>query len=239
MILYSYPIRREDLSVVEKYGRDHNSPLIGVHSVGFYSYFQTHLPGPFPIVDTHPEETATADLRLLAPWTELSDFAGKMAGDIEKLDSHEHGHLPYIVVLLHYLGRWRETHGGIYPTTYKDKTVFRQMVSGAARRDNPEGGEENFDEAVAAVMKNLERPSLPSGLKEVFEYREKHPVSNGSLLCCSAESWASCLALVVCQRGADGSSRTSTLQASGLLRTPSGSFTIGTSVCQFQAASQT
>ncbi len=139
MILYSYPIRREDLSVVEKYGRDHNSPLIGVHSVGFYSYFQTHLPGPFPIVDTHPEETATADLRLLAPWTELSDFAGKMAGDIEKLDSHEHGHLPYIVVLLHYLGRWRETHGGIYPTTTRTRLYFGRWYQERPGEITPRG----------------------------------------------------------------------------------------------------
>jgi len=144
---------------------------MAVHSAGFYSYFRIHLPGPFPIVDTHPDETATTDLRLLTPWPELIDFAKGMTKDIDSLDNYEHGHLPYIVILLHYLDEWRTTHGGNYPSTYKEKVEFRKLVQSAARTDNPEGGEENFDEAVAAVLKTVNVPSLPSGLKEVFEYK--------------------------------------------------------------------
>jgi len=104
-----------------------------------------------------------------------------MTTDIEKLDSHDHGHLPYIVILLHYLDRWREAHDGAYPSTYKEKVAFRQTVSDATRRNNPEGGEENFEEAVAAVLRNTERPSLPSSLRAVFQYREDHPVSSLAL----------------------------------------------------------
>jgi len=177
MILYSHPIRPEDLALIRQYGQEHKTPLMAVHSAGFYSYFRVDLPGAFPIVDTHPDETATTDLRLLAPWPELSDFARQMTADIENLDNHEHGHLPYVVILLHYLDRWREAHGGAYPSNYKEKKDFAKMVGEATRRDNPEGGEENFDEAVAAVIRNVERPTLPSGLREVFQYRQEHPVS--------------------------------------------------------------
>jgi NEDD8-activating enzyme E1 regulatory subunit len=176
MILYSYPIRPEDLEHLQNYAKTHKTPLMAVHSAGFYSYFRIHLPGTFPIVDTHPDETATTDLRLVAPWPELSEFAVKMTADIDNLDNHEHGHLPYVVILLHFLDRWRQTHDGKYPSTYKEKVSFRKTVEAGARRNTPEGGEENFDEAVAAVLKNIAQPSLPSGLKEIFDHQLTHRV---------------------------------------------------------------
>ena len=43
------------------------------------------------------------------------------------------------------------------------------MVQGGARKDNPEGGEENYDEAVASVLKSLNPPAISSGLRDVFE----------------------------------------------------------------------
>jgi NEDD8-activating enzyme E1 regulatory subunit len=176
IIMYSHPIRPDDLQVIQSYGQTHKTPLVAMHSVGFYSYFRIHLPGTFPIVDTHPDDTATTDLRLLAPWPELSDFARELTADIDNLNDHEHGHLPYIVILLHYLEKWRDAHHGSFPSNYKEKVEFRQMVSNASRRDNAEGGEENFDEAVAAVLRNVEKPSLPSGLREVFQYGREHKV---------------------------------------------------------------
>lgn len=121
-------------------------------------------------MDTHPDETATTDLRLLRPWDELSVFAREMTKDINNLDNYEHGHLPFVVILLHYLDVWKASHDGGYPATYADKVAFRKMVSDAARRNNAEGGEENFDEAVAAVLKTVTQPSLPSSVKEVFDY---------------------------------------------------------------------
>jgi amyloid beta precursor protein binding protein 1 len=106
----------------------------------------------------------------------LVDFARELTKDIDGLDNFEHGHLPYVVILLHYLEQWKAAHDGKYPATYKEKTEFRKMVQSAARTDNPEGGEENFEEAAAAVLKTLVPPSLPSGLKEVFEYEHSDPV---------------------------------------------------------------
>ena len=174
--MYTLPIRPEQLSQLEAYGQQHKTPLVAIHSAGFYSYFQINLPGAFPIVDTHPDETATTDLRLLAPWPELVAFAEGLTQDIDGLDNFEHGHLPYVVILLHYLQQWKTAHDGKYPATYKEKTEFRRIVQGATRTNTPEGGEENFEEAAAAVLKTLVPPSLPSGLKEVFEYEHVDPV---------------------------------------------------------------
>lgn len=176
VIIYTHPIRQDTLSQLEAYGQQHKTPLVAMHSAGFYSFFQINLPGAFPIVDTHPDETATTDLRLLRPWPELVAFAEDLTKDIDSLDNFEHGHLPYVVILLHYLEQWKATHDGKYPATYKEKTEFRKIVQNAARTNNPEGGEENFDEAAAAVLKTLVVPSLPSGLKEIFDYEHSDPV---------------------------------------------------------------
>jgi amyloid beta precursor protein binding protein 1 len=177
MILYALPLPQEQVQLIQNYAEQHRVPTIAVHSVGYYSYFKTSLPGTFPIVDTHPEETATTDLRLLAPWPELTEFAKSMAENIDSLDNHEHGHLPLVVILLHYLQQWQQTHDGAYPTSYADKTAFRKTVSEAMRTNNPEGGEENFEEAIAAVMKHIVAPSIPSSLQQVFDYIHQDPVS--------------------------------------------------------------
>jgi amyloid beta precursor protein binding protein 1 len=187
--MYTALISREDLALIEAYAKRHKTPIFAVHSTGFYSYFRIYLPGTFPIMDTHPDETATTDLRLLRPWPELVEFAQEMTMDIDNLDDHKHGHLPYVVILLYYLEKWKETHGGAYPSTYAEKVAFRTTVQKAARTTNSEGAEENFDEAVAAVLKTIAPPTLPSGAREVFEYQHSDPVCAPNYAADSVQHW--------------------------------------------------
>ena len=168
--MYTLPIDSRTLGLVQEFSVEHKVPLISIHSAGFYSYFRTHLPGTFPIVDTHPDSTATTDLRVLTPWTELSEFADGLTKELENLNAHEHGHVPYVALLLYYLAKWKETHRSL-PTDYKQKTLFRDTVSAGARTNNAERGEENFDEAVAAVLKTVSTSPVPSSVKEVFDYK--------------------------------------------------------------------
>jgi amyloid beta precursor protein binding protein 1 len=93
-----------------------------------------------------------------------------MTTDIEKLDAHIHGHIPYVLLLLHYLEEWKIGHDGKPPNSYAEKKEFGKMVKAGAQTNNPEGGEENYDEAEAAVLKNLNIPSLSGSVREVFEY---------------------------------------------------------------------
>ena len=85
------------------------------------------------------------------------------------LDDADHGHVPYILLLLHYLEEWKAFHEGRPPDTFKEKTQFRNLVRAGARTDNPEGGEENFDEAVAAVLKTINPPAIGNGCRDMFE----------------------------------------------------------------------
>ena len=85
---------------------------------------------------------------------------------------HDHGHVPYVLLLLYYLEEWKKTHDDQVPQTYKEKIAFREMVTKGARTDSPEGAEENYDEAVAAVLKSLNPASASSAVREVFEAEE-------------------------------------------------------------------
>lgn len=143
-------------------------PVLYTHSVGFYATFSLQLAAEFPIVETHPDPETTQDLRLLNPWPELIAAAASL-GDLTSMDDHQHGHIPYVLILLHLLEQWKISHEGNAPANYKEKTEFREFVRSQARTDNAEGGEENFDEAVAAVLKTVSPFNLRSTLREIFD----------------------------------------------------------------------
>ncbi|KAI1163685.1 hypothetical protein F5B18DRAFT_651438 [Nemania serpens] len=180
LIMYTNPTRQEDVATIEAHASQHQTPVVCIHSAGFYSYFRFSLHGTFPIVDTHPEVEKTTDLRLLEPWPELFDFAKNMVQGLDALNDHEHGHLPYLVILLHFLEQWRQSHDGKNPTTPKEKREFGKLVLGGSRTNNPEGGEENFQEAVDAINKNIKVPELEPGLKEVFDHQVSSEVEQQS-----------------------------------------------------------
>ena len=89
--------------------------------------------------------------------------------DLESLSAHEHGHIPYLLLLLYYLQKWKLSHAGKPPTGFPEKKAFRAIVDGAMLRDNAEGGEENFEEAVKAVNKSLNPSEISRGLRDIFE----------------------------------------------------------------------
>jgi amyloid beta precursor protein binding protein 1 len=153
-------------------------PLFYVHSIGFYSQFSLQLPPLFPIVDTHPDPASTQDLRLLRPWGALSHLVHDKTKNLGSKSDHEHGHIPYVLLLLHYMEEWKGSHNGAAPKNYREKTQFRDLVEAGMRRNNAEGGEENFEEAMAAVLKSLNISAGSSGLWEIFDEDEcKHPTS--------------------------------------------------------------
>ncbi|KAF2009918.1 NEDD8-activating enzyme E1 regulatory subunit [Aaosphaeria arxii CBS 175.79] len=172
LILVTAPVRPEILAKLSAHADASLVPLFYIHSVGFYSHFSIHLPPAYPIVDTHPSPETTTDLRLLKPWPELLQFAEEKTSNLDAMAHDDHGHIPYIAILLYYLEQWKKEHGGNPPQNYKEKTAFRDIVTKAARTNNPEGGEENFDEAVGAVLKSLNPPEPSSSVKDLFKEKE-------------------------------------------------------------------
>jgi hypothetical protein len=56
------------------------------------------------VVETHPEDVV--DLRLDSPWPELAKLASTI--NLEEMDDFEHGHVPYILILLKFLDQWKQ-----------------------------------------------------------------------------------------------------------------------------------
>jgi len=161
LMIVVLPVTPTILNTVSEHASQHNKAAFYVHSIGFYSHFTLQIPNAFPIVDTHPDPASTQDLRLLNPWPELASFAREKTDHLQEMDAEQHGHIPYSLLLLHHLEEWKIQNGGKSPENYKEKAAFRDLVRQGTRTDNAEGGEENYEEAVAAVLKSL-NPAVPS-----------------------------------------------------------------------------
>ncbi|KAI9725193.1 MAG: hypothetical protein M1828_003374 [Chrysothrix sp. TS-e1954] len=171
-ILVIQPCVPEISEAISEHAQRTSTPVFYIHSLGFYAHLTLQLPSAFPIVDTHPDPATTTDLRLLEPWAELTASMTKHTKDLESMDDETHGHVPYVYLLLYYLEKWKAGYDGKPPQNYSEKSAFRSMVREGARTKNAEGGEENYDEAVTNVLKNLNPHTPSSAVKEVFAAEE-------------------------------------------------------------------
>jgi len=168
LIIVVLPVSPDILNTISEHTLQQNKAAFYVHSIGFYSHFTLQISKAFPIVDTHPDPVSTQDLRLLNPWPELLSYAQEKTQNLQDMDAEQHGHVPYVLLLFHHLEEWKHRNGGKVPDNYKEKAAFRDLVKQGMRTNNAEGGEENHEEAVAAVLKSL-NPAVPSSsAKEVL-----------------------------------------------------------------------
>src|ERR1700761_652809 len=136
------PVKSDTLQSISKHCQTRRVPLLYVHSVGFYISFAVQLPHDFPIVDTHPDPPATTDLRLLRPWPALLEYASLKTKDLQSMDDHEHGHVPYLILILYCLDEWKKSHDGKFPSNFKEKNEFKKLMQDGMRLDTPTAGEE-------------------------------------------------------------------------------------------------
>ncbi|KAK9236603.1 hypothetical protein V1525DRAFT_362529 [Lipomyces kononenkoae] len=127
-------------------------PLLVSNCIGFYGYLRIVLP-EHTVVESHPD--STVDLRLDCPWPELEKFAAAI--DLDALDETDHAHVPYVVILLKYLKQWKAAHGGCPPSTYAEKNQFKDLIRSGIRSADTE----NFDEAIAAVLRATQETTVP------------------------------------------------------------------------------
>jgi len=176
LLIVAAPIDPAILSDILVHAEALDVPTFYLHSIGYFASFSVLLPRVFPIVDTHPDPTATSDLRLLSPWPALSEFANKMTARLgtDAMSQHEKSHIPWISLLLHYLEVWKKEHDGKVPMKFGEKTEFRKLVRSGDLQ------EENFDEACAAVVKAI-TPHKPSGtVKEILSAPEAQKLTSTS-----------------------------------------------------------
>lgn len=136
-------------------------PLVAVRAYGLYGYLRV-CAGEHCIVETK-QDNVVEDLRLFNPWPELVEFANSF--QLEALSDQQHAHVPYVVLLIQFLNRWRREHNGTVPELRADKELFKAHLKKAMRRQD----EENFEEAIKNAHRAFAPVRLSSELRQLLE----------------------------------------------------------------------
>lgn len=131
------------LEQVSQACHDSKLPLVAVQSYGLVGIVRLQTPSPMAILDPKPTN-APPDLRLASnTFPALATLADSI--DWDTLKDHEHGHVPYPLILIKVAKEYKATHGGALPTTMAQKQDFKALIPKLSR-----GGmdkEVNFSEA--------------------------------------------------------------------------------------------
>ncbi|KAL7536428.1 hypothetical protein ACHAXR_007154 [Thalassiosira sp. AJA248-18] len=133
-------------------------PLLAVRSYGLLGYVRIQTASPYHCIIEAKPAHRIPDLRLSA-WPlfdGLKDVASSVKNLDEIEDTKDHSHVPFVVILLQALEKWRGTVSAPvnddpatarprYPETFAEKAAFRKLVPEMAKNIN---NEINFEEAV-------------------------------------------------------------------------------------------
>jgi amyloid beta precursor protein binding protein 1 len=144
----------------------YNVPLVVVQAYGFIGYMRIVV-HEHTVVESHPDNTHP-DLRLDRPFPELQRYVDSV--DLSTMSKQDHGHTPFVVLLLKYLNQWQASHDGNIPKNYKEKKEFRQLIKTGilCNEDGVPELEENFDEADRNVNSSLVPTRVPPEVLAVF-----------------------------------------------------------------------
>ncbi|KAF8624617.1 hypothetical protein AX15_005772 [Amanita polypyramis BW_CC] len=134
-------------------------PLAVVRSAGFLAEFSIQF-HEHTVIESHLETSPS--LRIDNAFPALLDYA--LSLDLENMDITDHGHIPYVVILVRALEEWKKNHNGLLPRTYADKQSFKKQIPGMKRRFE----EENIDEAEAQAYRCWTSSNIPSETSSLF-----------------------------------------------------------------------
>ena len=120
--------------------------------------------GEHTCIQSKPADKELDDLRLAEPFEELEKYA--LEFDFAPLDSMEHAHVPYVVILVKALHTWKENHGGNLPSTFAEKDQFKESIKGMARNYSKEV---NFGEAVENAFKAFSYEAVPFEIQAILD----------------------------------------------------------------------
>lgn len=115
-------------------------------------------------MQSKPADVEVDDLRLAVPFEELEKYA--LEFDMEPLDSLQHGHTPYVVILIKALDAWKKSHEGKLPKTFEEKDAFKATIKAMARDYSKEA---NFSEAIDNAYKAFSYEPVPYQVQEILD----------------------------------------------------------------------
>lgn len=165
-------------------------PLVVVQSYGLMGIVRLQLSGQVALLDPKPTN-AHPDLRLKTSFPALDVMAQSI--DFKTLENHQHGHVPYPIILYQALQEWKSTHDGKGPSSFAEKQEFQAFVQSKSRDYNMEL---NFQEAVqnaylayaeqsVTIPDDLDPSStlglLYQALRAFLDQHQGRPPLNGSI----------------------------------------------------------
>jgi amyloid beta precursor protein binding protein 1 len=121
---------------------DAKIPLVVVHSYGLIGIVRLQTP-PLALLDPKPTHSPP-DLRLVNAFPLLVKLAESI--DWSNLEDHQHGHMPYPLILYQVSKEWKQTHDGNLPKSFAEKQEFKAAIKAKSRDFDKEL---NFQEAVS------------------------------------------------------------------------------------------
>jgi len=162
----------EPLLKLAKTCSEHHVAVLYVRSYGLIGQVRLVLP-EHAVVESKPDNPAD-DLRIANPFPALESYADSI--DMSKMDSTEHSHTAYVIILLKYFKKWREEHGGKMPSSYAEKNEFRNIVIKGSKKHD----EENFNEAYKSALKASAPYSIPSNIRDILNDPKTAHLTNDS-----------------------------------------------------------
>ncbi|KAI8971404.1 ThiF family protein [Pilobolus umbonatus] len=143
-LIISVNMANKDALKVAKICNEYNKTFIHVKSIGFIGVFSIQSP-EHTVIEAHTENMV--DLRLSSPFHQLADYVSGL--DFDQLDQTDHAHIPFVVVILKMVDKWKKLHQGNAPKSYAERKEFTEMIRSQMRTPD----EENFHEAIANVWR--------------------------------------------------------------------------------------
>jgi amyloid beta precursor protein binding protein 1 len=146
-------------------------PLLLITSLGFIGKIRVYV-SEHCVCETKPDNDL-GDLRLNDPFPELRRYADSV--DVDAPDDADHAHIPFVIILIRALDKFRETHEGkAMPKTREEKDEFKQILSGM-QRNQQEG---NFAEALDNAYKAWSPYSVPDAVEQVLSLQTENKKSD-------------------------------------------------------------
>ena len=168
--------------------RNLNLPLLLVRTYGMVGTLRIQAgTDEFTVVEPRAEGVKW-DLRMRetvedpASFPALSSYVGEMIAGMPNMDQQQHGHVPYVALLMEALSRWRSSHSGAVPSTFAEKDEFRAALKGMSRDWNLEM---NFQEGVReAYTAYTNSPGVPEHVREMMERADVKNLTKDSTSFC-------------------------------------------------------
>lgn len=126
------------------FAEQNNQRVVIVRNFGLINYMRLYenYHGSFQLRLT---DRPVTDLRIACPFTELKSFS--MSVDLDSLDEMRHKHVPYVIILIQALEKYKNTLGSTQrsnPSNSSEKKEFLEIIKSMRKFKD----EENLDEAL-------------------------------------------------------------------------------------------